>query len=62
MTTMSFLYFITKLNDIMDNNKFQMILLEWTMAMLDGINKVDWDEVAIHGSFNSFIAIDASQV
>ncbi|WP_172276303.1 hypothetical protein [Xylanibacter muris] len=46
----------------MDNNKFQMILLEWTMAMLDGINKVDWDEVAIHGSFNSFIAIDASQV
>ena len=50
MTTISFFNFITKLNDMMKISNFLMILLGWTMAILDGTNKVDRNEILIQRS------------
>jgi hypothetical protein len=47
MTTISFFNFITKLNDMMRIYNFLMILLGWTMAILDGTNKVDRNEILV---------------
>ena len=47
MTTISFFNFITKLNDMMSIYNFLMILLGWTMAILDGTNKVDRNEILV---------------
>lgn len=50
MTTISFFNFITKLNDMMRIYNFLMILLGWTMAILDGTNKVDRNEILVQRS------------
>ena len=50
MTTISFFNFITKLNDMMKIYNFLMILLGWTMAILDGTNKVDRNEILVQRS------------
>ena len=50
MTTISFFNFITKLNDMMKISNFLMILLGWTMAILDGTNKVDRNEILVQRS------------
>ena len=47
MASISIFNFITKLNDMMKNNEFLMILLGWTMAMLGGTNRVYHDEVYV---------------
>ena len=47
MTTISFFNFITNLNDMMRIYNFLMILLGWTMAILDGTNKVDRNEILV---------------
>lgn len=47
MASISIFNFITKLNDMMKNNEFLMILLAWTMAMLGGTNRVYHDEVYV---------------
>lgn len=50
MATISFFNFITKLNNMMKNDNFLMILLGWTMAILDGTNKVYRNEILVQGS------------
>ena len=50
MTTISFFNFITKLNDMLRIYNFLMILLGWTMAILDGTNKVDRNEILVQRS------------
>ena len=50
MATISFFNFITKLNDMMRIYNFLMILLGWTMAILDGTNKVDRNEILVQRS------------
>lgn len=50
MTTICFFNFITKLNDMMKIYNFLMILLGWTMAILDGTNKVDRNEILVQRS------------
>ena len=47
MTTISFFDFITNLNNMMKTNSFLTILLGWTMAILDGTNKVDRNEILV---------------
>ena len=50
MATISIFNFITKLNDMMKMNNFLMILLGWTMAILDGTNEVNRDAILVQGS------------
>lgn len=47
LTSIGIFNFLTKLNDMMKNDKFLMILLGWTMATLGGTNKVGRDEVYV---------------
>lgn len=50
MTTISFFDFITNLNNMMKTNSFLTILLGWTMAILDGTNRVNRGEILVQGS------------
>ena len=50
MTTISFFDFITNLNNMMKTNSFLTILLGWTMAILNGTNRVNRGEILVQGS------------
>ena len=50
MTTISFFNFITKHHDMMKIYNFLMISLGWTMAILDGTNKVNRNGILVQRS------------